>query len=624
MKERTRPSIISYISAPPGVGKTHFILSSLEHNLKTDVVSIYVAPTLQLLNQVKQELASKIDKKYHASLVTFAAGEGETISNSLRAFLEERHNRKGLKAKERLSKSCVIFMTHAGFLTLKEELPGQRGTALYFDEARKCVAEKKRLKLDNEKQSKAIASVCKTIESVVGADQFIKITCDTDAYSRLLALNKSESLNLDTNQLKELRPYLAAATNPRLDVFFRYTDKRGKPSLNFFELIVPKRIFENFGETVLLSAYFEDSQMYNLLTYNKMVKLRDITNRLPNIERRMLGITQRYQRVELVSLTAQTYVQTLSKLKKSALIDITKEKQCDKFLDLGITSALKLAALKDVVREPNRYVLETPYKEALDIITETPGLIAIDPMEWYIKKSKQIIKAWSSKRKIIGKPLLFLNNSFRMAYLDDPEISETFDSLTTSVHGLNFYKDRNVVVFLAAINPSPPLIDFYKHVMPGYNFQEDHVADVCVQCVCRASVRDVNSNHRVLVILPDQATLNLLSSKMLSSPKQLLGLSPKSKMVFLNINKDRTLGNSLSTNKSRQDKHLSNPINLELKKVRKNIDYNRSKLDDTSLTKQKKIKVKTRLDALLLKLDELKKKRAEQSVNKNTTKLKEA
>jgi hypothetical protein len=82
------------------------------------------------------------------------------------------------------------------------------------------------------------------------------------------------------------------------------------------------------------------------------------------------------------------------------------------------------------------------------------------------------------------------------------------------LHGINKYSKLNAFVHLAALNPTPQLIAFYKIILgPEYDIDQDHSIENLVQMLYRTSLRDVNAKSKVLMVVPYKAQAQLLQTK---------------------------------------------------------------------------------------------------------------
>lgn len=90
---------------------------------------------------------------------------------------------------------------------------------------------------------------------------------------------------------------------------------------------------------------------------------------------------------------------------------------------------------------------------------------------------------------------------------------------SNKLHGINLYSGVNAFVHLAALNPAPQLISFYKMLLgPAYDIDQDHSIENLVQMLYRTSLRVVGNKDPVLMIVPYKAQAELLQTKIGTRP----------------------------------------------------------------------------------------------------------
>lgn len=114
---------------------------------------------------------------------------------------------------------------------------------------------------------------------------------------------------------------------------------------------------------------------------------------------------------------------------------------------------------------------------------------------------------------------LFLSMSMRdVAVLQEVRHKTEMRLLSVSespvLHGLNTLTDHTVFVHLAALNPTPMQHIFFEFLIPGYDPESDYCADSIAQLLYRTNLRNPKSKEQVLVILPYEATVQLLETKL--------------------------------------------------------------------------------------------------------------
>lgn len=528
--------IINYISGIPGLGKTEWAINKIKACLSNkDEIVLYVAPTKQLLNEVYKRLKHDCDKDelksvhplYGANLPF--GGVSETIEH----FLTGTADKHGVKHKK-ARRGDVLLMTHQGFISLPV-FPRSEELTVIFDESRKCVSEAIPIKFKSLEEQKHLEK-CITIQTAVADTSYSLVTSELGSWKKFKNGISKKGFLFSTKEMLRFDKFFQATRNPRIEVYMHFQRKsENNSSLSSFEVIVPSRVFEGFKSVTLLSAFFEDSQMYHLLKQrqaNRKLKLVNVTDQVPDWKNRHFQLMNRYRQVTLVPITAQETALSISN-QTNIMVDSEHIDLVDKLRDLGITKISEMQRLRPILMKSQRYDLTGKYGKAFDLITKNKEHFAINPIGWQIKESLGVIEKWcfANKTEASNKPLLVLNKKIIDSVPD--KYLKKFDLISTHVYGLNTYIDRNIIVFLAAVNPRTTLINLYKIILPEYEFERDHVADVCVQCVCRLSVRNVKAKEGVLVILPDKKIMALLSSRMGEHPDRPTNLWPKRSMVFV-------------------------------------------------------------------------------------------
>ena len=82
------------------------------------------------------------------------------------------------------------------------------------------------------------------------------------------------------------------------------------------------------------------------------------------------------------------------------------------------------------------------------------------------------------------------------------------------LHGINLYSSLKAFVHLAALNPTPQLISFYRILLGSeYDIDQDHSIENLVQMLYRTNLRDPNATDKVLMIVPYATQALLLQEK---------------------------------------------------------------------------------------------------------------
>lgn len=510
---RPAATVIDFISAIPGLGKTHWSIAQMCRDLTANERSLYVAPTIRLLEQVKKDLKPRLSKADFKKVFMFHHQNCRDVPLQVRNKLCDRATREGR----------IVLTTHDSFLKLRYSSEF-KNVIVYFDEARKVVMRGAQIVLDDVTAQDLFAQLFE-LAPRSGDSKFRQVTCRPGTDQRLRESASFSDSPQFVRQYKRIKQLFEKASNPRYEVFLNIPESAdeiidsGQSFLmkqhRFYEIIMPSHIFDGFKRVTVLAAHFEDSQMFHLLKESPGIQLKDISYNLGDSWRkRGTDLLHRYYSVTIALLTPQYRALSMNQLSTGLL---APARDIDGILSkVGSVSwvreALKAKTISTSYKLPKDQERVIRYLKSLDTVE-------FDPMQWYIKSAKRVIRHWKRKHKVFGLPLMVLNKQFAkderyVDLLNDENGMPEAEILPLMNHGLNAYMERNVLAFLAAINPDPQMIQFYQERLPHYNFSKDHVADVCIQSAGRLSLRDTNSRDKVLVVVSDHYIAQLLYEKM--------------------------------------------------------------------------------------------------------------
>lgn len=517
---------INYISAIPGLGKTQWAVAQLVKCIKRQTRhAIYVAPTVELLLEVESYLKKYLTAKEMKRVRVFHSKGGKvgTVVHSVKMNLVGGKDQFGRVFKDP-EPGMVLLITHATFMNL-QDIPGSEDMDLYFDEARKCVSQSSNIKLSSKRQKELVLKCLKLIRHKNTGYYKASSDISRSDYQKLMAQAVWE-----TKQLRAVEALVRAARNKRLDTYISSVDGA---SLKIFEVTMPSKIFDGFRTVTLMSAFFEDSQMYHLLKQSK-ANLVDVSKTsIPNYAKRHSELISRYQQVSVIPLLKQDKAISKTDL-NGFLISSLRPDLLEHLEALGFQSRGRLKVLKEYVLDSRSFKLSDSDQKALKLLDKNKKDFHFEPMKWLLSEARKAILRWVEAERVGGtfSPLLIVNKRYeKEAALLAPD----YKIISTQVHGLNKYYQHDVVVFLAAINPTPDLCRFYRILLKEYDVEKDHVADVCIQCVCRCSVRDTKATKPTLVIVSDLRLMQHLSEKMFNRPTLAMNKSPKRAMISANL-----------------------------------------------------------------------------------------
>lgn len=599
---------IKYLDLLPGAGKTQYVIEELTRIIrKKETYGIYVSPTLRLLEEVKERLEKRAKKKNNPEYVTnvhlFSGRRSASVLQDIRYALAGGLDKDG-SPRHKLPYGSILLITHEAFLRMPYFPEGSK-INLFFDEARKCIIQRNSVKFTSPE---VILALPKILEQQPFEDsRYMEARLkegDTvqKVWERIKKLVPSASLTASRDRLS-LHRLLDVAANPRVTLFLR-PDKLNSNSIDKYtviEVLLPDRVFSGFNSVLLLSAFFEDSQMYHLLRNQDNVILNPLTtdsgNKLGDLRfkrglrfiKRETLLKDRYRKATIVPLTVET--RSLSKSLMNGVL--VEEKTYPKVVEILATNNINTPGsfmrIKKHMRDPSLVGIPEHESNAVKQLSSLGNKFVVNPFTWYLDSAESVLNTHG--KKLVGstnKPLL-VTNTGEYAYEAQHRFeSQGWECITTSVHGINEYKDSNVVIFLAAINPTPELLRFYNRYLPNYEAEKDHVADAAIQCVCRCALRDPGSDSRVLVIVPDMRIATLLFEKMQNRPRITEKYSPKPTMHSLtkNVNvakKDARPPRIIvaKSNAAHQKQYRNaTPFNADISRVRNAVSYYKRKMKE--------------------------------------------
>jgi hypothetical protein len=531
----TEKTTVFYLSTLPGAGKTHWATTEMARRiLNKERITLFVGPTLRLLKEVKSKLLEKTKKPDRIHLVDSNHGN---VPSQVAQLLDMYVPDDAPKVFSPVEKGSVILMTHEAFLRLPPKVDKSK-LSVIFDEARKFVVQMAPLGLKyNTKElelfRKMLKESGKTIKRNGKETQFTHLKLDkVPKYFK--DMTASDAMK---RQYPVMLGLMDEATNPNVDVYV-YKDKRAKKQWSFQKVIMPARIFHGFKEMIIMAAFLHDSQMWHFLSISPEIQLIDITRSkyADKVNKIMKGqatkLIERFKAMTILPLTRQEQQLSINRLNYGILTpDNVSGRLRVEIEQLGVKSTkdIYMAYSQAGIRKAN-----PKSSQAIDLIEDNGGLF--HPFNWYTKIALEIIKRLKAAGKLKGKPLAACNKDFEHIIDNNP----VFERISTQSHGLNTHMKSNCVYYAAGIQPNNQTKSLFNTLLPRYDINKDYLADSCVQCVTRSSVRDKDSKDKVYVILPDLHLAKLLYEKMEYHPKINLSVADRFNMVaFTTLLEDR-------------------------------------------------------------------------------------
>lgn len=514
-----------YLNCLPGAGKTHFAIGQILSDRES--VHFYVTPTIILGEQTRQDL---IDKGLSpAKVILISAknssfGTSEAVLNTLRP---------------RIRPGLVVVMSHQAFVQLPP-FPESEKIRVYFDEARKFVLKDGNLKLTSARMKNDLIKVLKPYSEELLTKDYIAGTYTKFGFKRISIPPNSVSIaklskeitnrkHEDRLQYTEIFQFLKDAANPKFDIYvpsgiFKPTDESLDKVISIHKVVVPSRAFTGFKSVLLMSAYFEDSQMFHLLTKashqsqetENPFRLTDLAKADDGLNKtlydRQSTIMSRFKQAILIPLTENEKKISDFRYRTEVIAPASEKENLRQLVcDCGITSE----ALREYRRTGEIGEGHEPFFNYLTSVNAEFSLI-----DWLLRSSRRVVRHLKKKKKLVEQiPLLVVNKRFEANEAKPYLESEEFISIPGQSHGLNTYKASNTIVYLSAINPSPEISRLFNALIPDYDPDLDHAADSAIQAVTRLSLRDTTSKSKVFVIVPDLALTTMIFFKMKRKPR---------------------------------------------------------------------------------------------------------
>lgn len=575
-------STVYYASVLPGTGKTRWAIDKIVQRLRTFAdVTFYVAPTVRLLEEVYKELESRLKASELSRYVHLVISESDSEKTPIkvRGIVHGDPDKYGA-ARKPCPPGTIILLTHETFIRLPHgydtdgnpRFPLRQKVTVIFDEARKCSIKKESFRMPlhiaNELSTKYL--------EFEGTGKYRKLKLrskfDTGAFDALFAGKK---------ELRKLREKLLALLHTVDDSSMHLfgaldlEEDQQDDSLLWMVLqtvLVPYQIFYGWAHVVLLSAFFEDSQMYHLLRTRDVsdrgreetksnfrkriaqavgdgdgayIMLADITNRVVDAQRLAI-VKQRYADTTITYISpnisfAQKHLQRgvmvdsdlmtpTCKFDLSAFYKEYKTLALDRRTDVGG----KLLPFRVAVKHLGKRLDEpTMHDYAIRAhLKKLPGLVTkYTPLQWYVKSAVFISRAWykMNRKKPLPVPVTVnvgaeggRNRSMRYWVREVLKVvNEGVDCIEMPMqsHGLNQFKHHDTIAFLATLNPHPEVKELFAQICPEYNADLDHTLDQCIQSATRCSLRDTKSKSKPLLIVTDKHLALRVQAQLRGLPK---------------------------------------------------------------------------------------------------------
>jgi hypothetical protein len=206
-------------------------------------------------------------------------------------------------------------------------------------------------------------------------------------------------------------------------------------------------------------------------------------------------------------------------------------------------------------------------------------------------------------------------------------ITSRFQEISSYSHGLNTFKGYNAITFLSALNPTPLMsgfireyfnsdsahIPFTRKMKEPFNVSKDMLISACAQSVARTSVRDIDSDNPVIVIVPDLFTANHLKAAfegyplVLGDPRRVPGMNYDFRFIWpstWNAFAGEPGNETNFTVQQREQSQDEKVVNKEERLTSKNIRHKVTRRD-TSRSLMRDLRAKRAADPRFKEIDRL-------------------
>jgi hypothetical protein len=571
----TDAQIINYVNAIPGAGKTW----TFDHKIavphvinKHNSLLVYAAPTDKLLAEREQAL---IDLGVAPNRIVRISSKN-TKHNVVEDFRTAVVGREGTKGEPN---GNIILCTHECIARIPQDMRGRNRIVLVYDEARACLQDNYALHLPDkvyeyltELKERDIEGSRKKGKLIVPREIYHGSANDQQEGIYIwkwanykVALPRKEQIvellpptNKRTERTRNILEFLANIRSSSLDVYVSVERKQAKNEYVVSNVFSPSRMFRGYSKVLILSAFFESSQMYQFLAKGDQLDehrtvLKDLTKKYID-RKRMVALLKRMQKVRLTyvyDLGDRTLTKTemqsalvlrsiLSKdqIKKiNALWHSLYEKRPEHYrtiYDVYAQEGGRARFVSDVTREKPLKLMSAIAEKYTILGGVIPHMVetAIYLQQAFMKKAKLPLeslpvginpryKSYQEDATIWDAENLDQFN-IRDKQFKKPAGGQIITKLPIAAHGLNAYKGLHSCAFLASMKYSMREHAFLRRTISDYNPTVDRTIDYALQLLWRCNVR-MPSEDPVLLIVTDRKLAETLQKRFDKIAREWLG-----------------------------------------------------------------------------------------------------
>lgn len=547
--------VIHYVNALPGAGKTW----TFDHKIalphvkeKHNSLLVYAAPTARLLHEREQSLLDLGVTRKHLMVIT-------SEDTSIPVAEQFRQAVAGTPDKKGLPDGSIILCTHECVARIPDNLKAKDRIVLVYDEARACLQDNYALHLpedvygyltepqehltENGKRVKVRLLTKLPVYEASNAEdsESVYIWRWTNHRIPLPTLQQLQDFLPRTNRQRgraaNILDFLKNVHSSSLDVYVSIERKAATAEYVVSNVFSPSRMFKGYAKVLILSAFFESSQMYQFLA-----KSNQIDNDPLDLEDITKGYIDRKRVTKLLRRLRNTYLTyvfdldgrtlTKSEMQQAIVVESPVSKSMAKAVhakwhelypskpefyrtvyDSYVDRDARASRMSDEARDlPYRmmaalddrfkllggvipYMVHTAIRLQQSFMTKmklpAESLpVGINPR--YNSYNERELKIWDAE----GLDQLNLQTKRYKKPVDGDIIMK----LPIAAHGLNAYQALRSCAFLAAMKYSKREQTFLKRTIAEYNPTVDRTLDYALQLLWRCNVRMPSEDPAILIV----------------------------------------------------------------------------------------------------------------------------
>lgn len=586
--------VINYIDAFPGVGKTHHFIHNIAAPFskhETDYVLVYAAPTIELRNQVYNDMLSADISRHKLILIDSDEDENMRVSDKFKLALS------GSDDVDPVPGGSIILLTHECIARSPSNMFGKDRAVLVYDEARACLESQYRPTLSKKLHDYLTQPYELKIEdglSIILNHPLVETTSISDItgkdghtcekveiwkwYNERIKPPKLKELmsllpdNTTTMRAAEIAKFLDSIYLSTLDVYVVTKKRNNGTSYEVSNIMVPNRMFSGYARVLIMSAMFEWSQMYQYLknppnhVYAPHFKMKDITHDVIPKER-VIAILKRFRRTWISYVFDMRRSIHLGEIQKGVVLFQKPDDTSLDRLNLAWSEMHSGSAIPTF-----KSVYEYMYDKAFDIKAfatksyRRQEAFLDREMPMYMLANKSVTNymvdtALHIHQRFLGKngmcadrmPVV-INGSYKnmklweqhgltemdhrnLKFVTD-ECDQLIDRVPPTPHGINSFKNLPSFAFLASFKHTPEEMQILNMVIPDHNPSLDRTLMYAIQALCRCSVRNTRRDNKVLWVVTDRfiaEALGVYIRRMVRSVLKKIYPERKVSKVWMNV-----------------------------------------------------------------------------------------